>query len=171
MTDLVINHTADNARLVQDRPDLFMREPDGSIMHPAAVDPDDPSIRTVWGDLAELDYHSPAARQALTEIFTAYVARMQDLGVGGFRCDAAYKVPPEVWRVLIAAAKEKDPRLPLAAETLGCTFEEARATAGAGFDYLFNSFAWWDLKAPWALDQYERLRVLAPSIAFPETTT
>ncbi len=66
MTDLVINHTADNARLVQERPDLFMREPDGSIMHPAAVDPDDPSIRTVWGDLAELDYHSPAARQALT---------------------------------------------------------------------------------------------------------
>ncbi len=168
MTDLVINHTADNARLVQERPDLFMREPDGSIMHPAAVDPDDPSIRTVWGDLAELDYHSPAARQALTEIFSAYVARMQDLGVGGFRCDAAYKVPPEVWRVLIAAAKRKDPACLFAAETLGCTFEEARATAGAGFDYLFNSFAWWDLKAPWALEQYERLRVLAPSIAFPE---
>ncbi len=168
MTDLVINHTADNARLVQERPDLFMREPDGSIMHPAAVDPDDPSIRTVWGDLAELDYHSPAARQALTEIFAGYVARMQDLGVGGFRCDAAYKVPPEVWRVLIAAAKDKDPACLFAAETLGCTFEEARATAGAGFDYLFNSFAWWDLKKPWALEQYERLRVLAPSIAFPE---
>ncbi len=168
MTDLVINHTADNARLVQDRPDLFMREPDGTIMHPAAVDPDDPSIRTVWGDLAELDYHSPAARQALTEIFAAYVAKMQDLGVGGFRCDAAYKVPPEVWRGLIGAAKAKDPTCLFAAETLGCTFEEARATAGAGFDYLFNSFAWWDLKAPWALEQYERLRVLAPSIAFPE---
>ncbi|MCJ2025075.1 maltotransferase domain-containing protein [Methylobacterium sp. J-067] len=168
MTDLVINHTADNARLVHERPDLFMREPDGSIMHPAAVDPDDPSIRTVWGDLAELDYHSPVARQALTEIFAGYVARMQDLGVGGFRCDAAYKVPPEVWRVLIAAAKDKDPACLFAAETLGCTFEEARATAGAGFDYLFNSFAWWDLKKPWALEQYERLRVLAPSIAFPE---
>lgn len=168
MTDLVINHTADNARLVQERPDLFMREPDGSIMHPAAVDPDDPSIRTVWGDLAELDYHSPAARQALTEIFTAYVARMQDLGVGGFRCDAAYKVPAEVWRGLIGAAKAKDPTCLFAAETLGCTFEEAKATAGAGFDYLFNSFAWWDLKAPWALEQYDRLRVLAPSIAFPE---
>ncbi len=168
MTDLVINHTADNARLVQERPDLFMREPDGTIMHPAAVDPDDPSIRTVWGDLAELDYHSPAARQALTEIFTAYVARMQDLGVGGFRCDAAYKVPAEVWRGLIGAAKAKDPTCLFAAETLGCTFEEAKATAGAGFDYLFNSFAWWDLKAPWALEQYDRLRVLAPSIAFPE---
>lgn len=59
MTDLVINHTADNARLATERPDLFMKEPDGSIMHPAAVDPDDPSIRTVWGDLAELDYHTP----------------------------------------------------------------------------------------------------------------
>lgn len=168
MTDLVINHTADNARLATERPDLFMKESDGSIMHPAAVDPDDPSIRTVWGDLAELDYHTPAARDELTRIWGAYVARLQDLGVAGFRCDAAYKVPPETWRVLIGEAKGRDPACLFAAETLGCTFEEARATAGAGFDYLFNSFAWWDLKKPWALEQYERLRVLAPSIAFPE---
>ncbi len=70
--------------------------------------------------------------------------------------------------MLIAAAKEKDPGLPVRRRDPGCTFEEARATAGAGFDYLFNSFAWWDLKKPWALEQYERLRVLAPSIAFPE---
>ncbi len=73
-----------------------------------------------------------------------------------------------MWRGLIGAAKAKDPTCLFAAETLGCTFEEAKATAGAGFDYLFNSFAWWDLKAPWALEQYDRLRVLAPSIAFPE---
>ncbi|MCJ2140377.1 maltotransferase domain-containing protein [Methylobacterium sp. E-066] len=168
MTDLVINHTADNARLALERPDLFMKEPDGSIMHPGAVDPDDPSIRTVWGDLVELDYHTPAARDELTRIWGAYVARLQALGVAGFRCDAAYKVPPETWRVLIGEAKGRDSACLFAAETLGCTFEEAKATAGAGFDYLFNSFAWWDLKKPWALEQYERLRVLAPSIAFPE---
>ena len=58
-----------------------------------------------------------------------------------------------------------------AAETFGCTFEETKATAHAGFDYLFNSFAWWDLQAPWALEQYETLRTVAPSIAFPRTMT
>ncbi len=110
-------------------------------------------------------------RTALTELWNGYIARLQALGVAGFRCDAAYKVPPDVWRSLIGAAKDRDHAALFAAETLGCTFEEARATAEAGFDYLFNSFAWWDLKAPWALEQYERLRILAPSIAFPRTTT
>jgi starch synthase (maltosyl-transferring) len=168
MTDLVINHTANDGRLARDRPDLFVKEADGSIASPAAVDPDDPSIRTVWGDLAELDYHSEGPRSELTRIWDAYIAHLQSLGVAGFRCDAAYKVPPETWRALIGQAKAREAGCLFAAETLGCTFEEAKATAGAGFDYLFNSFAWWDLKKPWALEQYERLRVIAPSIAFPE---
>ncbi len=168
MTDLVVNHTANDAKLVTERPDLFVRDADGKPVSPEAVDPDDPSIRTVWGDLAELDYHDPHAREELVTLFDTYVARLQRLGVAGFRCDAAYKVPPDVWRALIGRAKERDRTALFAAETLGCTFDEAVATAGAGFDYLFNSFAWWNLRAPWALEQYERLRVVAPSIAFPE---
>ncbi len=171
MTDLVINHTADNARLATERPDLFMKESDGSIMHPAAVDPDDPSIRTVWGDLAELDYHTPSARDELTRIWGAYVAHLQGLGVAGFRCDAAYKVPPETWRVLIGEAKGRDPACLFAAETLGCTFEEARATAGAGFDYLFNSFAWWDLKKPWAWSSTSACGCWRPPSPSRRTTT
>ena len=168
MTDLVINHTAMDGPLASQRPDLFLRDAEGRIESPYAVDPDDPSIRTVWGDLAELDYHSETSRKELTALWSGYINRLQDLGVGGFRCDAAYKVPADVWRDLIGSAKALEPDCLFAAETLGCTFEEAQSTAGAGFDYLFNSFAWWDLKASWALEQYERLRVIAPSIAFPE---
>ena len=168
MTDLVINHTAQDSPLVEEKPHLYHRESDGSVSAPFAVDPDDPTKRTVWGDLAELNFHDPAARADLIALFDRYIARMQQLGVKGFRCDAAYKVPPEVWRALISSAKARDPEVLFAAETLGCTFEEARATAGAGFDFLFNSFAWWDGKAGWALEQYESLRTLAPSIAFPE---
>ncbi|WP_279358495.1 maltotransferase domain-containing protein [Methylobacterium indicum] len=168
MTDLVVNHAANDGRLAHERPDLFVRDASGAPVSPHAVDPDDPSKITVWGDLAEFDYVEAGPRTALTELWNGYIARLQALGVAGFRCDAAYKVPPDVWRSLIGAAKQRDHAALFAAETLGCTFEEARATAEAGFDYLFNSFAWWDLKAPWALEQYERLRILAPSIAFPE---
>jgi starch synthase (maltosyl-transferring) len=96
------------------------------------------------------------------------VAGLQGLGIAGFRCDAAYKVPAEAWRRLIAEAKTRQSDCLFAAETLGCTFEETKATADAGFDYLFNSFAWWDGAQSWALEQYESLRIVAPSIAFPE---
>src|SRR4051812_3366619 len=168
MTDLVINHTADNALLALERPDVYVRDAEGNIEHPAAVDPDDPTIRTVWGDLAELNYQDPDAKRFLIPYWDAYVAHMQQLGVKGFRCDAAYKVPPDVWRALIGPAKERDPDCLFAAETLGCTFEELKLTAGAGFDYLFYSFAWGGLRKPWALETYEAVRLIAPSIAFPE---
>jgi starch synthase (maltosyl-transferring) len=168
MTDLVINHTSRDAHLGSERPELYFRDETGEFVSPYAVDPNDPTVKTVWGDLAELDYGSAASREALTAYWDRYLAHYQGLGVKGFRCDAAYKVPPQVWRDLIGAAKARDPDCRFAAETLGCTLEETKATAGAGFDYLFNSFAWWDLKEPWAIEQYETLRTVSPSIAFPE---
>ena len=168
MADLVINHTSKDALLTTERPDAYVRDDAGELVSPYAVDPVDPSVKTEWGDLAELDYGNDAAREFLVDYWGAYIAHMQKLGFKGFRCDAAYKVPAEVWEELIGDAKGRDPECLFVAETLGCTFEETEAIADAGFDYLFNSFAWWDLKAPWALESYEALRLTAPSIAFPE---
>lgn len=87
----------------------------------------------------------------------------------GFRCDAAYQVPAEVWKSLIDAAHAVNPEVKFFAETLGCTVEQVRELCGAGFDFLFNSAQWWDFKADWLLDQYEEFRWIAPSIAFPES--
>ena len=42
MMDLVINHTAKDALLVEQHPDWFRREPDGGLRSPRAVDPVDP---------------------------------------------------------------------------------------------------------------------------------
>src|SRR5690606_24784002 len=52
MADLVINHTAKDALLVGERPDLFLRDAAGELVSPGVTDPVDPTIRTVWGDLA-----------------------------------------------------------------------------------------------------------------------
>jgi starch synthase (maltosyl-transferring) len=138
MTDLVVNHASKDAVLASERRDAFLRYPSGELASPYAVDPDDPTKKTVWGDLAEFDYENPASREFLTGYWDAYIGRMQGLGVGGFRCDAAYKVPPAVWRALIGSAKARDPDCLFAAETLGCTFDETKATARPGFDYLFQ---------------------------------
>lgn len=167
MTDLVVNHLSKDAPLSQTHPEAFMRNMWGELESPFALDPDDPGKRTVWGDLAELDWHGEAGRTFLLDYFDRYIAHLQSLGVAGFRCDAAYKVPPAVWRELIGRAKARGECL-FAAETLGCSEEETEETARAGFDFLFNSFAWWDLEKPWAMEAYEKTRLLAPSISFPE---
>src|SRR6266566_4772069 len=166
--DLVVNHTAKDSELIASRPDWFARGRDGKVLSPFAVDPVDPERKTVWGDLAELDYRPPQ-RDEIVAYFEELVRHYVGLGFGGFRCDAAYKVPAEVWRQLIAAAKAADPNIVFLAENLGATVAEVEALGDAGFDYLFNSVKWWDFESPWLLDQYEEFRHIAPSIGFPES--
>ena len=51
-----------------------------------------PEKKTVWGDLAELDYRPPQ-RDEIVAYFEELVRHYVGLGFRGFRCDAAYKVP------------------------------------------------------------------------------
>jgi starch synthase (maltosyl-transferring) len=172
MMDLVINHTARDSELVEQHPEWFAREADGSIHSPYAVDPnypDDVAKRTVWGDLAEIDYQHPANREGLLAYWKPLVRHYVELGFHGFRCDAAYKVPGSLWAEIIVAARETYPDACFFAETLGCQPEEVVQLRDAGFDYLFNSVKWWDFHADWLLQQYEAYRRIAPSVAFPES--
>lgn len=172
MMDWVINHTSKDSILAADHPEWFRHEADGSLYSPRALDvddPDDPAKATVWGDLAEIDYSERPGRHPLVGYWKELLRHYIGLGIRGFRCDAAYKVPAEVWAELIAAARESGRPLLFAAETLGCRTEEVEALGRAGFDCLFNSSKWWDFRAPWLLEQYEAFRRIAPSISFPES--
>ncbi len=172
MMDLVINHTAKDALLVEQHPEWFAREADGSTRSPFALDPDHPhdvSRRTVWGDLAEIDYDHPADPDGLIAYWKDLVLHYTGLGFHGFRCDAAYKVPGAVWARIIEAARALNPEVHFFAETLGCQPPEVAQLHAAGFDYLFNSAKWWDFRADWLLQQYETYRRIAPSVAFPES--
>ena len=167
MMDLVINHTARDSVLVEQHPDWYLRDADGNLVSPGCEEPDGTMVK--WEDLAELDYENTAARQGLIAYWRDLVLHYVGLGIRGFRCDAAYQVPVEVWTPLIAAARESCSECVFAAETLGCTPEQVEALRPAGFSYLFNSAAWWDFKATYLLEQYELYRKFAPSIAFPES--
>ncbi|HEY1258553.1 MAG TPA: maltotransferase domain-containing protein [Stellaceae bacterium] len=166
--DLVLNHTSKDSELVRRHPDWFAHDATGAILTPSASDPADPRRKTEWGDLAELDYRG-ARRDDVVAYFQNVVRHYLGLGFDGFRCDAAYKVPAEVWRALTGAARAAVPDALFCAETVGAPQEAVLALAGAGFDYLYNSVKWWDFKSPWLLDQYESFRHIAPSIGFPES--
>src|SRR5580704_5586548 len=63
--DLVANHTSKDSELVVSHPSWFARDRRGEIVSPSATDPADPSRKTVWADLAELDYRPPQQHQIL----------------------------------------------------------------------------------------------------------
>jgi starch synthase (maltosyl-transferring) len=164
MMDFVINHTAFDSPLLAEHPAWYKRGANGKPVHPGAKDGD--RIVT-WGDLLEID--NTTDRDGLWRYWIALAEHYADLGVEGFRCDAAYKITGALWPTLIATVKQHRPGTTFFAESLGCPFEDTVRLAQSGFDFIFNSVKWWDFTAPWCLNQYRQTAPLVPSISFPES--
>lgn len=165
MVDLVINHCAYDSPLLKTHPEWFVRE-NGQIAHPSC---DHDGQRVVWEDLAQFDHHGSVDGKGLFRHCVQVVEYLCGLGFRGFRCDAAYQLPRDVWRRLIRDIRAQWPEAVFVAETLGCSPEETRQTAEAGFDAIFNSSKWWDFTSDWLLEQYRLTREVTPSISFPES--
>jgi len=166
MIDLVINHCSADSNLLRSHPEWFVWESPGRVVHPSC---DENGKRVVWKDLAKFDHRNSRDREGLYQFFLSVVKSLIALGFTGFRCDAAYQVPRNLWERLIGEIKQHHPEVRFFAETLGCQPDQTRDTAKAGFDYIFNSSKWWDFHSTWLMKQYLLTREIAPSIGFPES--
>ncbi len=166
MTDLVINHSAYDSPLTREHPEWFEREADGRITNAFCQHGNE---RVVWTDLAQFDHAHTSDPEGLYRYCLRVVEHLITLGFTGFRCDAAYQVPQAFWQRLIREVKARHSNACFVAETLGCSIDQTRATAQAGFDYVFNSSKWWNLQDWWLIEQYNLIRETAPSISFPES--
>lgn len=165
MADLVINHCAFDSPLLKEHPKWFVKE-NGKIAHPFCTHD---GRKVVWGDLARFDHTHSGDPEGLYQYCLKIVEYLAELGFRGLRCDAAYQIPGNFWRRLIQDARSKYPDMLFFAETLGCSPEQTKDTARAGFDYIFNSSKWWDFESPWLLEQYLLTRETVPSISFAES--
>lgn len=165
MIDLVINHCADDSALIKEHPEWFLWE-GGHVAHPSC---DENGHCVVWGDLAKFDHRNSRDREGMFQFFYRVIKFLADLGFRGFRCDAAYQLPRDLWERLIRETKRNYPDALFFAETLGCTADQTRSTSEAGFDYIFNSSKWWDFSGYWLMEQYYLTREISSSISFPES--
>jgi len=166
MTDLVINHCAVDSPLTREHPDWFVHGSDGRIANASCLRDQE---TVVWNDLAQFDHRHTRDPEGLYLYCLGIVDHFLALGFEGFRCDAAYQVPQHLWRRLIREVKSRRPGTRFVAETLGCTADQTRETARAGFDYVFNSSKWWNFRDWWLIEQYNLIREAAPSIGFPDS--
>lgn len=165
MMDLVINHTAFDSPLTKEHPDWYVKDINGRLIHPGAMNGDK---FVEWKDLAQVDNADSQDRDNLWNYWLEMILFYMGLGVRGFRCDAAYHVPCELWNFLIPRVKEKYPDAVFLGETLGCKPQQVVEIAQVGFDFISNSFKWWNLKDKWFLEQNKEYSDHAPSICFPE---
>jgi starch synthase (maltosyl-transferring) len=166
MIDLVINHCAIDSQLTREHPDWFLRDPDGRVANSSCQHNGE---KVVWRDLAQFDHRHTGDPEGLYRYAVKIVEHLKSLGIDGFRCDAAYQVPRAFWQRLIHEIKTRHPRTSFVAETLGCTADQTKDTAQAGFDFVFNSSKWWDLNGWWLIEQYELMRGTTRSISFAES--
>jgi starch synthase (maltosyl-transferring) len=166
MTDLVINHCAYDAPLTREHPEWFRRGEDGRIANASCQHG---SERVIWADLAQFDHEHTRDKEGLYRYCLRVAEHLIACGFLGFRCDAAYQIPQSVWQRLIHEVKSRHRGVCFVAETLGCSVDQTRDTARAGFDYVFNSSKWWDMHGWWLIEQYDLIRETAPSISFPES--
>ncbi|MGZ8242942.1 alpha-amylase family glycosyl hydrolase [Methylomagnum sp.] len=165
MVDLVINHCAYDSALLKEHPDWFVHE-NGRIAHPYCTHDGE---KVVWRDLARFDHQHTRDPEGLYQYCLKIVEYLLGLGFSGLRCDAAYQIPSNFWHRLISDIRKKYPDTVFTAETLGCSPDQTKDTARAGFDFIFNSSKWWDLSGPWLMEQYHLTRETVPSISFPES--
>lgn len=166
MIDLVINHCSVDSELIKTHPEWFEWESADKVAHPFAMED---GKKVVWGDLAKFDHKNSKDQEGLFRFCLDLIKFQAELGFRGFRCDAAYQVPRRLWERLIEETKKLYPDVLFFAETLGCTPDQTKKTALAGFDYIFNSSKWWDFKSRWLMKQYTLTRDTVPSVSFPES--
>ena len=165
MVDLVVSHCAFDSDLTKKHPKWFKHE-GGRIAHPWCMENEK---KVVWKDLAQFDHKHTPDKEGLFQYLAEVVEFLIELGVQGFRCDAAYQVPEAFWKRLIEKTRKAHPEVLFLAETLGCVPKDTVQTARAGFDYVFNSAKWWDFSSPWLLEQYTLTRDVTKSVSFPES--
>lgn len=103
ITDWVANHTSRDAKWWQEgKKDWYKIDPATDL----------PIVEYDWTDIASLNYENADMRQAMTDALCYWI----ELGLDGYRCDVAYKVPADYWKEAWAAVKAINPDVYLLAE-------------------------------------------------------
>ncbi len=133
--DIVVNHTGWGAWLQENYPQWYKRRSDGTFESPGAWG-------NIWADLVELDQKYPQLWEHFAEAFLTWCRR----GVDGFRCDAGYKIPTNVWQYIVARVQEEFPNTLFLLEGLGGAWEatEELLTEGGmqwAYSELFQNYS------------------------------
>ena len=130
MMDLVVNHTAKDSVLAERAsrmvPARAGRHPRRALRRRSGRYQQEDGLGRPGRD--RLRASGPSGPEIIA-YFAELVRHYVELGFRGFRCDAAYKVPKDVWRTLIAAGRKESDDVLFVAENLGSLLEEVDGDA------------------------------------------
>ena len=133
--DMVINHTGWASTILFKHRQWITVGHDRKIVSPGAWG-------VIWGDLVELDYKHRDLWTYMADVFLAWCRR----GIDGFRLDAGYMVPIEVWQYIISKVRQEFPNTLFLLEGLGGPWETTEKLLTEGqinwaYSELFQNYS------------------------------
>ncbi|WP_175687159.1 alpha-1,4-glucan--maltose-1-phosphate maltosyltransferase [Burkholderia anthina] len=119
-------------------------------------------------DIAHAQVGDDAAHDARAAWWCAHLSAFADAGAAGFLIDAPHHLPAAWWPGWRAALRRARPDVAVLASVPGHARDALAQLEAAGFDAVFSSARWWDLRAPWFVDEHRLLRRIGSPIAFPD---
>lgn len=136
--DVVYNHTAHDALLIQQHPEWYHLD---ELGHPVTTNPE-------WADIIDLSYSDPGLSDYLVDSLKMWA----EMGVDGFRCDVASVVPVAFWERARREVANVRPGAIWLAESVHPSYVEARRRQGlvahsdaeiyAAFDITYDYDIW-----------------------------
>ena len=127
--DWVANHSGWDNAWIKDHPDWYTHNENGEIIAPV---PD-------WSDVADLNYNNPELRKAMIDALEYWIT---EVGIDGYRCDAAAMAPTDFWKEALTSLDSIRPLIKLAEawepELMANGFD---AAYGWEFHHLLNDIA------------------------------
>ncbi|WP_206995924.1 maltotransferase domain-containing protein [Trinickia mobilis] len=161
LLDVVVDRVAADSALHLHNPHWFQPfEPEDARLDPRHARRED--------NVAYANFNGGQAPAPLSAWWANQLLALADAGIAGFRFDSPHRVPAHVWRELGATVRGKHPDARFLAATPGLARRDLAPLEGAGFDSVFSSVRWWDLRADWLLDEHAALSRAGAPIAFPE---
>ncbi len=155
--DLVVTRAEARGELANSQPGCWF-EPKGDPLDPRSIHA---------RNLVEAAFSDEEAGGRLIRFWQDRLLGWQELGVSGVRCHEADKLPLEIWAEILAPAR-KAPRGFATLGWLPAAPREQRIRAGAVFDFVPSSVAWWDGAEPWLVEEYNAVAPTTGLIGFPE---
>ncbi|AQQ09004.1 Alpha-1,4-glucan:maltose-1-phosphate maltosyltransferase 2 [Sedimentisphaera cyanobacteriorum] len=133
--DLPANHTGWASQIQEHFPQWVKKNENREFVSPGAWGVE-------WADLCELDYSSNGLCKYMAEVFLFWCSK----GVDGFRCDAGYMIPLDVWRYITARVREEYPHTIFLLEGLGGPLETTKDLLTKGnlnwaYSELFQNYS------------------------------
>ncbi|CAN0626623.1 Alpha-1,4-glucan:maltose-1-phosphate maltosyltransferase [Burkholderia multivorans] len=154
-------------RIARENP-LRDAHPDWYVEHAQDDALIDPRCAVRAHDVAHANLTQDDVRGALSDWWCERLSALADAGAAGFLVDAPQHLPATWWPEWRAALRRARPDVAILAGVPGHARDALAQLEGAGFDAVFSSVRWWDLRAPWLVDEHRLLRRVGMPVAFPD---